>query len=594
MSLILAVRLFLIICLISPIFSWSPTNSYAPGVVPCSGTSLVRNADSLYSQELSYIQSRRKIAGEALLDFFERVDVDFEYCSFLQEYVPTVGLAFSGGGYRAMLAGAGTLAALDSREPSATEPGHLGGLLQSSTYITGLSGGSWLLGSVYLNNFTTISAIRENSRLWNLENSLLTESSTISGAVEMYRDLLSDTFDKCNAGFKVSLTDIWGRALSRQMIDLEDGGPALQWSDMSNWKWFQNAQAPYPIIVANARMPLVNLGDLDAAIMEITPFELGSFDPSLYAFTPLKYLGTRIEDGQPVDGKCYSGFDNAGFMFGTSSSVFDLSAYRILQRIPGLVGRAIQTLLDPVIKTASLDVGIYDPNPFYDHNSSYMIPNIDIVDQETLYLVDGGEDDQVIPLQPLIHPSRQVDVVFAFDYDTDTSNGWPNGNSIIETYSRQFKVQVNHEDPITFPYVPDKKSFINEGLTSRPTFFGCSAANQSSLGNRIPPLVVYIANYPYSYWANTSTFKLSYSQNEMNSMIKNGYNMATLLNGTLDDDWPACVACAIVHRENERRQQPVSSKCQECLSKYCWNGQLTTNQHHDLKYFSPNVLCWDC
>ena len=66
--------------------------------------------------------------------------------------LPNIAIAFSGGGYRAMLNGAGALQAFDGREAEGTVPGHLGGLLQASTYVAGLSGGSWLVGSIFVRN----------------------------------------------------------------------------------------------------------------------------------------------------------------------------------------------------------------------------------------------------------------------------------------------------------------------------------------------------------------------------------------------------------------------------------------------------------
>ena len=64
--------------------------------------------------------------------------------------LPNIGIAFSGGGYRAMLNGAGALSAWDSRTPGSTGAGQLGGLLQSATYVAGLSGGGWLVGTIYV------------------------------------------------------------------------------------------------------------------------------------------------------------------------------------------------------------------------------------------------------------------------------------------------------------------------------------------------------------------------------------------------------------------------------------------------------------
>ena len=87
---------------------------------------------------------------------------DFDAAAYITRYannasaIPNIGIAVSGGGYRALMNGGGALQAFDSRTESATAQGHLGGLLQSSTYLAGLSGGGWLLGSIYINNFTTV------------------------------------------------------------------------------------------------------------------------------------------------------------------------------------------------------------------------------------------------------------------------------------------------------------------------------------------------------------------------------------------------------------------------------------------------------
>lgn len=90
--------------------------------------------------------------------------------------LPTVAIAFSGGGYRAMTNGAGALAAMDSRTTNSSNAGGIGGLLQASTYIAGLSGGGWLVGSIYTNNYTSVQTIMgegDNGTLWQLDQSIL-------------------------------------------------------------------------------------------------------------------------------------------------------------------------------------------------------------------------------------------------------------------------------------------------------------------------------------------------------------------------------------------------------------------------------------
>jgi lysophospholipase len=56
--------------------------------------------------------------------------------------VPILGLAISGGGYVSEFTGTGALRALDARLESARQQ-RTGDLLQSLTYMSGLSGGSF-------------------------------------------------------------------------------------------------------------------------------------------------------------------------------------------------------------------------------------------------------------------------------------------------------------------------------------------------------------------------------------------------------------------------------------------------------------------
>jgi len=58
-------------------------------------------------------------------------------------------------------------------QQNSTNQGQLGGLLQATTYLTGLSGGSWLVGSLYVNNFTSVQDIINAGSLWQFDNSVL-------------------------------------------------------------------------------------------------------------------------------------------------------------------------------------------------------------------------------------------------------------------------------------------------------------------------------------------------------------------------------------------------------------------------------------
>lgn len=155
-------------------------------------------------------------------EFFNHVSVGgYDVASYIDKHssnisnIPNIAIAVSGGGYRAMLNGAGALKAYDSRVENATTSGHLGGLLQSSTYVSGLSGGSWLVGSIFINNFTSVADLQTYSdgEVWQLGNSVFEGPDTggiqLLDSADYYKDLAEVINNKRDAGFDVSITDVW-------------------------------------------------------------------------------------------------------------------------------------------------------------------------------------------------------------------------------------------------------------------------------------------------------------------------------------------------------------------------------------------------
>ena len=151
--------------------------------------------------------------------------------------LPNIAISFSGGGYRALLNGAGALSAMDGRTPGAKNSGHLGGLLQSSTYVSALSGGGWLIGSIYANNFTTVQSIVDQgskSSIWQFQNGLLKGPPTggvkILSTADYFNNLVNTVRSKSDSragAFSSSLTDFYGRGLSFQLINAPDGAPGM-------------------------------------------------------------------------------------------------------------------------------------------------------------------------------------------------------------------------------------------------------------------------------------------------------------------------------------------------------------------------------
>lgn len=501
---------------------------------------------------------------------------DFDVDSWFNDHssntsaLPNIGIAVSGGGWRALLNGAGAIKAFDSREENSTNTGQLGGLLQSATYLAGLSGGSWMVGSIYINNFTTISGLVQETdgSVYEFGNSILEGPDKgglqIFDSAEYYAKLASDVTGKKNAGFETSLTDIWGRALSFQLIGASDGGDSYTWSSIALSDDFQNGLQPMPIVIADGRRPDQVLIADNTTIFEFNPWEFGTWDKTAYGFVPLQYLGTNFTAGAvPSNDQCVVGFDNAGYVMGTSSSLFNQFLLQINSTsIPDVLKDVINKLLND-LGQANDDIAEYSPNPFYQYNPDSNAGS----NYTSLALVDGGENGENIPLHPLIQPYRNVDVIFAVDSSADTTYNWPNATALVATYERSLGSLANGT---VFPAIPDQNTIVNLGLNTHPTFFGCDTTNISVS----VPLIVYIPNSPYVTFSNESTFSLTTNDTYRDAIIANGQNVATMGNGTVDSTWPTCVGCAIMSRSFDKTGTTVPDVCKTCFEKFCWNGTL--------------------
>lgn len=131
---------------------------------------------------------------------------------------------------------------------------------------------------------------------------------------------------------------------------------------------------------------------------------------------------------------------------GTSATLFNAGIYQLAtanSTLASLLGALLTDILDN-----STDVAEY-PNPFKGLQQS-PLPSADTIKNfqtgnfaagegvggfaestsDTLNLVDGGEDNENVPLWPLLHPARGVDVILALDASADTTFSWPNGRCV--------------------------------------------------------------------------------------------------------------------------------------------------------------------
>ncbi|KAK7730049.1 hypothetical protein SLS57_001709 [Botryosphaeria dothidea] len=511
-------------------------SAYAPVDATCPTTGIVRSAEGVNSDEAAYISSRKPAAQEALLSWLTKTNS--AYANLDSSKLPTLALTTSGGGYRSMLVGGGVVQGLDSRDSNVSTSG----LYQALTYQAGLSGGSWLLSSLAGNDWPTVSSIRDG--LW---SAALQETLFLSDTSDGSIDVVGDLTAKTNAGFDVTLTDPWARLLSYQFLYGDNGGVNKTLSGITANSQYASSSVPFPIITA--------LGvktwegdcepDADGTQYEFTPYEFGSWDSGVAAFTPTKYLGSSYSNGAATNEGCVTGFDNLGFVFGTSSSLFNNIC------IPANVNQTElgAQLADFVLQLHALatqDLFAAYPNPFYEYNASSLVAA-----QETLHLVDGGLSNQNVPIWPLLHRGSDIDVLLVNDNSADTDDNWPNGTAIYTTY-----LQAQAQGIAGLPAIPDMDTFVAEGLNQRATFFGCNSTDALT--------VVYVPNYNFTYDSNVATLKLQYTPEETSGMIANGAQVASQGG---DAQWAGCLACGILAKSGET----LPDECTACLDKYCYN-----------------------
>ncbi|KAF1988956.1 lysophospholipase [Aulographum hederae CBS 113979] len=513
---------------------------YAPRKATCPSTPLVRPATGLSSSETTYVKGRKTKANAGLAAWLKKVN-----SGFATTKLPTVSLATSGGGYRALLTGGGIVQAFDARDSTAGTAG----LYQGLTYHAGLSGGAWLLSSIVGNNYPTITSLKKG--LWEaaFQASLLLPGNLL--AADAYVDVVTDITAKDLAGFDPTLTDPWGRLLSYQLLYGPDGGVTKTLSSVSGMSNFTSFNGPFPIMTALGINTFEGkcLPDLNATQYEFTPYDFGSWDKGVSAFTQTKYLGTTLTNGKPSSSSnCIQNYDNLGYVLGTSSHLFN-SVCGIIPPINSTndLAETLEAIIDLVEEPALRDLYAVYKNPFKNYTRSSLISA-----QSELDLVDGGEANQINPIWPFIQPSSKsrADVLIVNDNAADTDANFPDGSELQETY-----IQAQAAGLTRMPFIPSAAVFAAKNLTKRASFFGCGDASKLT--------IVYLPNTNYTYPSGQPTLKLQYSVAETDGMVANGVAVGTQ-NG--DANWPTCLGCAILQKSGTT----LPTACTACFSKYCY------------------------
>jgi len=236
---VILLRPLLVALVVAPLYvaAQSAALLYTPTSGACPDSfNLVREAGSsavnqtLSAGEAAYVNARKsEVLPSAWKSYLENVvatNVSLpDYVSGIlggntSQNGPNLGIATSGGGYRAALFGAGVLGVLDGRNSSSVSAG-TGGLLQAATYLSGVSGGAWLVTSLSQANFPTTEDLVFGSSDpsaysgWLTQFDILNPTTNQSVEFAYIETLLAEVGGKFAKGFPITIIDLWARALSR-------------------------------------------------------------------------------------------------------------------------------------------------------------------------------------------------------------------------------------------------------------------------------------------------------------------------------------------------------------------------------------------
>ncbi|KAI7945549.1 hypothetical protein MJO29_011937 [Puccinia striiformis f. sp. tritici] len=557
----------------------SPSGNYAPVYTECPQDPFVRapnekanDQTKLGRGESTYIKEKAAQSISLWQTYLKNVNLDgFNIDDFLGPAkkdggvaaltLPNIGFALSGGGMRALCYSGSILDSFDSRNEKANQA-KVGGVLQLANYAVGVSGASWLLGSWSTSNFPQISTLLPNWRLsednslwdWNIAKDYWSHYETVK--------------EKRKAGFPVSIVDVWGRILSRHFIDEPDKktsqkGKEVLWSSIRETSHYKNREAPFVMAVTTSRPEKGQAFTPESPTYEFSAEEFGIFHPSLNVSIPIEHLGSTHSATDSASQGCVAGFDNAGFIMGMSSNIFSRGDSPKKEERPKYL-TAVRTFINDINFEGKV------PNPFkgLGKKPDSAPGGYQDADRDLILMADSGLIHENVPLLPLIQPERKLDVIIALDSSADGKDesdpslyAYPNGTHIYSIYT---KTKLPSYSGYHMPNIPNAMdgTFTQLGYNKRPTFFGCDDPKG--------PLIVYLPNYYATGQTNTATMKIKYTPDEIDHFFDNGFALATQTMGpTQDQDWPMCLACALIDRQVLRNKASRSAQCQACFKNYC-------------------------
>lgn len=408
----------------------------------------VRLGDELCLPERAFLRSRRRRMRAAFAELFGVPIAEID-----ERDLPTVAIAGSGGGFRAMV---NTFGALKGAQET--------GILDCTSYVTGISGSCWALGILYSGITGSPSPSAAHPHLVSRIQTAYLDASTLDMLITppTNKYLLSGFLHKATApGWGgISLTDIYGTLLSARLL-VPDNLDKLDPRCLSLHqfrRFIDDGSFPMPIMTAitrHLREPLESqeietkkreseayrptrrlrlrkeAEELEAQArwlwFEWSPYEVGCDE--LGAWIPSWALGRRFRNGLNIERRPEISLTLLSGIFGSafcaSLQHYFLEVRPLLRDLP----LPIFNWLEGILAENEKEFDVIHPVPpaalpnfvqGLEGQLRYGSPE-GITEAETLRFMDAGAELN-IPYYPLLR--REVDCIIALDASADSQDLW--------------------------------------------------------------------------------------------------------------------------------------------------------------------------
>ncbi|CAI2181954.1 6508_t:CDS:10, partial [Funneliformis geosporum] len=382
----------------------------------------VRTSNELCDDEKKFLSERKEYIREAFAKYIgvkvEEIHVDD---------IPVIAFAGSGGGFRAMIANTAYMKATQES-----------GLYDCGVYFGGVSGCCLALASLYSSLYATkedpvqaqLDGFKERLPL-HIAKDLLDELSNNSSPEAAIELTFSGLVLKKEIGLNVQPIDTFGCLLNAKLLIGKD--PECQRRDYKDFKlshqkrFLEGGKSLMPIYTAvhqvqkeeeqNKVVP-ENVKDehgLHFAWFEFTPFEVGCDE--LAEWIPSWSFGREFKSGKNHHRLPEQNIGQLIGMFGSAPCV-PISGYidkfgHVLS--DGWVKESLKSLYDETVDVIGGETrSELEGKALIDSAENYNFSTKFETKDKILRFIDAGISCD-LPLYPMVHPSRKVDVIIAFD-----------------------------------------------------------------------------------------------------------------------------------------------------------------------------------